>query len=177
MTRHARVAAGLWLLAACDAVRPHVETPPSEHVRMPAPPLDSLRAAPETIAVGDLRIAVGAWLGFNRMPGPRVPGDPGEESPATLLLGEFDIHTVDRRPLPRGVAVQGAWLRAADSVWSLRVAPGDTARGSAWIARTLRGGPAWPSEEGSADVIVRVRRPDGASRLVQARSVRAEVSQ
>jgi hypothetical protein len=121
---------------------------------------------------------VSAWLGFNRMPGPQVPGDPDDDSAVTPLFGEFDIHSVDQRPLPRGVAVQGAWLRAADSVWALRVAPGDTARaGSAWIAENVRGGPAWLPEEGSVDVIVRVRRPDGASHLVQARSVRAEVSQ
>ena len=161
--------AGLFLLAGCEWMQPRVDRPPSEDVRVPPPHLDSLRAAPETVTAGEVRIAAKAALWINRMPGPAIEGL--DDPPGDPLQGHFDVHSVDDRALPRGVALQGAWVHGADSVWAIAVAPSDTSRaGSPWIARRVHGVPAWPRGD-AAELVVRVRLPDGTSRLLRARSV------
>ena len=166
-------------LFACDAMKPPVEGPRREYVRVPPPPLDSLRASPETIDVGDLRIVAGAELWLNLMPGPSA--DESLESSGTPLLGTIRIHPADTtaaRPLPAGFALQGAWLRLGDSIWAFGVVPTDTTRATdTSLALSVWGGPAWLGRESEADVVLRVRRPDRASRLLRVRGVRVEVSE
>ncbi|HEX2079098.1 MAG TPA: hypothetical protein VHG08_15345 [Longimicrobium sp.] len=167
--------AGLLPLAACDWMQPRVERPPVQEFRVPPPPLEALVAAPETIVVGDVHVAAAATLWIDRMPGPAIEGR--NDPPGDPLQGHFDVHSVDGRPLPRGLRLEGAWLVGADSVWPLAVAPSDTSRaGSPWIARRARGVPVWPGEQ-SADLVVRLGRPDGTSQLVRTRSVPVTVAE
>lgn len=162
------------LLAGCEQMRPRVDVPQREQVRAVPPPLDSLRAAPETIRAGSLRLAAGAELWLNLMPGVTL-GEGGSGPSGSPLRGRIGVHPVDTleaRPLPVGLGLSGAWLRAGDSVWSIPVAPAYTARaGATRLAHEVGGGPAWLRGGGRVDVVLRVRVPDGASRLVQARGV------
>ena len=167
------------VLAGCEYTQPLPDGPQREYVRVPPPPLDSLRAAPETIEVGDLRIIVGAYLYLNLMPGPDV-GDKPAGPPMLPLRGSIDIHPADTagaRTLPAGLALQGAWLLAGDSVWALGVVPSDLTRAnSRSLALTVWGGPGWLGRGSGADVVVRVRPPDGAPRLLQVRGVPVDVA-
>ncbi|MBW3570649.1 MAG: hypothetical protein KY467_06045 [Gemmatimonadetes bacterium] len=161
-------------------MRPAVDGPVREYVRMPPPTLDSLRAAPETIAVGGLRIVAGAVLWLNLMPGPDL-GDEPAGPPVLPLRGTIDIHPADTagaKTLPAGLALQGAWLLAGDSTWALGVVASDSTRAtSRSLALDVWGGPGWLGRDSSADVVVRVRRPDGAPLLLGVRGVRVEVSE
>lgn len=166
---------GLLLLSACEWMQPRVDHPLSEDVRVPPPHPDSLRAAPETVTVGELRVAANATLWINRMPGPEI--EDLDDQPGDPLQGHFDIHSVDDRSLPRGLRLQGAWVLATDSVWAIAVAPSDTSRaGSPWIVRRVHGVPAWPRGD-TAEVIVRMGLPDGRSQLVRTRSVPVTVEE
>lgn len=164
-------------LSGCDAMKPPVEEPRSAYVRMPAPPLDSLRAAPETIDVADARITAGAVLWLNRSPGPRIRVR--TRSPGLPLRGAIDVHrvdTLDGRPFPAGIALQGAWLRAGDSIWALAVAPADTTRATGrGLAQEVWTGPPWLRRDSRVDVVLRLRRPDGAPALLQVRDVPVQV--
>lgn len=176
-------------------MQPHPEAPHREYVRMPPPPLDSLRAAPETIDVGDLRIVAGAYLYLNLMPGPEV-GDEPAGPPMLPLRGTIDIHPADTagartlpgaiaihpadtsgaKTLPAGLALQGAWLLAGDSIWAVGLVPSDTTRATSTnLPLRVWGGPGWLGRDSSADVVVRVRRPDGAPLLLQVRGVPVDV--
>lgn len=165
-------------LAGCDAMRPHPDVPRREYVRMPPPPLDFLRAAPETIAVAGVPVVVGAVLWLNLMPGPEI-GDEPAGPPGLPFRAVIDIRPADTaaaRTLPAGLAFQGAWLLAGDSSWALGVVASDSTRAtSRSLALEVWGGPAWLGPESSADVVVRVRRPDGAPLLLQVRGVPVHV--
>jgi hypothetical protein len=165
-------------LASCEYMQPHPDGPQRKYVRVPPPPLDSLRAAPETISVGELRIVAGAYLYLNLMPGPDAGDDPAGP-PMLPLLGTIDIHPADTagaRTLPAGLALDGAWLVAGDSIWALGVVQSDTTRATSTnLPLRVGGGPGWLGRDSRADVVVRVRRPDGAPLLLQVRGVPVDV--
>jgi hypothetical protein len=168
------------LLSGCDWMQPRVDQPRREYVRMPPPPLDSLRAAPETIVVAGLRIVAGAELYLNLMPGPEI-GDEPAGPPMLPLRATIDIHPADTaaaKALPAGLAFEGAWLLAGDSIFALGVVPSDTTRAaSASLTLDAWGGPGWLGRDSSADVVVRVRRPNGAPLLLHLRGVRVYVAE
>lgn len=166
------------ILGGCDYMRPHPDVPRREYVRMPPPPLDSLRAAPETIVAGGARVVIGAVLWLNLMPGPDLGDEPA--GPPTLpLRATIDIHPADTagaRTLPAGLAFQGGWLLAGDSIWALGVVASDSTRAtSRSLALDVWGGPGWLGRDSRADVVLRVRRPDGAPLLLQVRGVPVQV--
>jgi hypothetical protein len=167
-------------LTACDDTESGPDGPRYEHVRIPPPPLDSLRAAPETITVGGVRFAAGAELWMNLMPGPEVEDEPAGP-PMTPVQGTIDIHPADpagATALPIGLAVEGAWLRAGDSIWALGIARPDTARAARGNpALQVWGGPPWLGRDSRVDVVVRVRLPDGAPVLLRVRGYHVEVAE
>ncbi|HEU4884256.1 MAG TPA: hypothetical protein VFT45_18520 [Longimicrobium sp.] len=168
------------VLAGCGDTQPPPDTPRREYVRMPPPPLDSLRAAPETVSIGDLPVVAAADLWLNLMPGDQPEGEPAGP-PMSPLLGSIDIHPADTasaRTLPAGLSLQGGWLLAGDSIWALGVAPSDATNGiSTSLALEVGGGPTWLGrEESRVDVVVRVRRPDGTAVLLRVRAAHVQVA-
>lgn len=164
-------------LSACDSEPP---PPPAAHlgefVRHPAPPLDSLRAAPETVRVGYELMAADAELYF--LPGGTGGPEARDGPAATPLTGLVYLRRVDSLPPhpPAGVALHGAWLRAGDSTGALRTAqdaPGFD--GVPPLTHSVEGGPAWLRRDDTVDVVIRVRYADGTSKLVQKRRVHVYV--
>jgi hypothetical protein len=166
------------LLGACETMRPSVEPPRREYVSVPPPPLDSLRAAPQTVRIGNLRLTAGAELWINLMPGPTVVPR-YEGPPRTPLAGTICVHPADAAnapALPVGLAIAGAWLRAGDSIWPVPVAPSNATRpGAVRLAQDVAGGPAWLERNPAVDVVLRVRSANGATRLLQVRQVPVRV--
>ncbi len=167
------------LLSACDS---EPSPPPDAHlgefIRHPSPPLDSLRAAPETVRVGYELMLADADLYF--MPGGTGGPEERDGSPPTPLTGLVYLHRVDSLPPhpPAGVALHGAWLRTGDSTWALATAqnaPGFD--GIPPLTHSIEGGPAWLQRDDTVDVVLRVRYPDGSSRLVQKRRVHVYVAE
>lgn len=167
------------LLSACESQEP----PPlrahlGEFARFPAPPLDSLRTAPETVRVGYELMAADAELWFDTATGGAGGREAQNGAATTPLAGLVYLRRVDSLPPrpPAGVALHGAWLRAGDSTGALATAqdaPGfdDVPP----LTHSVQGGPAWLARDDTVDVVIRVRFPDGSSRLVQKRRVHVYV--
>jgi hypothetical protein len=140
-------------------------------------------------------MVVEAQLWFNRMPGGVPELEPQQDSPVsppgenrvepqqgpllTPLSGSISLRGADSPAVqpPSGVALQGAWLRAGDSIWALSTAP--VARGDDGIplrTHLVGGAPVWLQGDDTVDVVIRVRYPDGSSRLVQKPRVRVYVA-
>lgn len=169
------------LLSACDSgPSPPPQAHLGEFVRYTAPPLDSLRAAAETIRVGYVSMVAGAELWFNRMPGGAGGLEARQGPPLTPLTGLVYLHRADSLAVQptAGVALQGAWLRAGDSTWALSTAqdaPGFD--GIPPLTHSVEGGPPWLGPDDTVDVVLRVRYPDGSSRLVLKRRVHVYVAE
>lgn len=169
------------LLSACDSgPSPPPRAQLGEFVRHAAPPLDSLRAAAETVRVGYVSMVAQAELWFTRMPGGADGSGRAQKPPLAPLTGLVYLHRADSLPLhaTAGVALQGAWLRAGDSTWALSTAqdaPGFD--GIARLTHSVRGRPPWLGPNDTVYVVLRVRYPDGSSRLVVKRRVHVYVAE
>ncbi|HEX2210272.1 MAG TPA: hypothetical protein VHG93_21525 [Longimicrobium sp.] len=119
-----------------------------------------------------------AELWFNRMPGDATGLEPRQGPPVTPLTGLVYLRRADSLAVQpaAGVALQGAWLRAGDSTWALATAQDAPGFGGVPpLTHSVEGGPPWLGRNDTVDVVLRVRYPDGSSRLVQKRRVRVYV--
>ncbi len=116
--------------------------------------IDQLAAAPETAELGGRTLRLDAYLRRQ------------EHGPDRRLTARFSVKAVDRGALPPGLAIERAWARRGNDLWTvaeLAPAPGETAE----LAVKAAGGPLWPGDK--ASVYVKVSVPGGASTLLRAR--------
>jgi hypothetical protein len=117
----------------------------------------------DSVAVfGERKVAMRTYAWRDFMP------RPGGVAKGSDLMVNLQIQALGDLPLPQGLAVDSAWVRAAEGQWS--TAPSREPRPELvnGLDLMLRGGPRWSTHQ-AVDVLVRLRMPDGQERYVQAR--------
>jgi len=131
-----------------------------------AAPLETLRAAPETVSVGEsvLRLETFIWRDF--MPGPGATPD------GSPMMASLRVISVDSQPIPSTLVADLGWIIWNDQVWEAPVVEDPPRQpGATELDLMMRGGPKWGPDI-YVDAVVRVIGADGASRLLRARQQR-----
>jgi hypothetical protein len=113
------------------------------------------------VGEGKVGLRTYAWRDFMPRPG-------GETSGSGLMVN-LQIRALDDRSLPRGLAVDSAWIRCAEGHWSTAPSHEPRPELANGLDLMLRGGPVWKTNQ-TIDVLVRLRLPNGEARYLEARN-------
>lgn len=112
------------------------------------------------IGSGRIRLTTSAWRDFM----PRVGGD----QRGSDLMVNLQVQGLDGVPLPTGLAVDSAWVRSTEGLWSSAPSPEPRPDLPNGLDLMLRGGPKWDTGQ-EVDVLVRLRRSGGGVHYLQTR--------
>src|SRR5262249_15256435 len=135
--------------------------------------VSDLRNAPTSVVMGNRSFSLSAYPSRDFMPGMWGP----DGSP--MMVG-LKVTSADKKPLPSGVRMDGAWVLFGEQIWEASDLRGRTAsqdrRKDSWIncsgspvcETTVRDGPKWGPGV-FVEVVVRLTDSEGQHHLLQAR--------
>lgn len=127
-------------------------------------PLSQLRAAPDTLTLGDQNLVLRAFMWRDFQPISPPDGKP--------LIAIFWVYSADSTALPAGLTADAAWVVSGENVWDTYLTdeePPPSEQQPYQLHKIAREGPKWgPGIE--VDAVVRLRDERGESYLVRAPS-------
>lgn len=128
----------------------------------PTLPLEELLAAPLTVDIDGRTFELETFLYRDFMPGVGPGG--------SLLYAVVELTAVDGEPFPDAIDADRLWVIDGDRIWETSFSGEARPRNPSrldQLEKSARGGPRWDVGT-EVEVVIRVTRPQGASRLLRA---------